>query len=457
MNMEKLAKKVARRGIYLDCIPFFIVGVIAVIWHATLKVSVGDDIVYFKTLMDGRNIWEILAHRYQTWSSRLAIEFVLIPIVHHTMVWRILDTIIFASIPILICKLMNANRKLSWCVAAFVLLYPFSDMVSAGWISTTTNYLWPLWCILFIGVLLKKLIFHEKIKWYAGAAGVFACIYGSSQEQVAIIMLLLFFLTGFYLWKEKCYKLPLLYLYSGINIISLTVILLCPGNQIRKIQEIEGRMPEFSEFTIWHKLYMGLANVERIFIANINNIFLIMTALLAILVYIKTKSYKKTLFSSIPILLLLGQSVIRMSHIRFKNIFVIPKQDVRWDFKSPQTYLPLLFLAVCIAGILYALYQLMKENRIMYLCTALLLGCGLASGVVMGFSPTIYASAERPYIYLYFIIIIVCLYQLKALQPIIRIEILPAGRWLLFSAVVLFALVNIADVWWICYIMGRLV
>ena len=33
---------------------------------------------------------------------------------------------------------------------------------------------------------------------------------------------------------------------------------------------------------------------------------------------------------------------------------------------------------------------------------------GFATGVVMGFSPTIYASANHPYLYLYFVLIYVC-------------------------------------------------
>lgn len=52
----------------------------------------------------------------------------------------------------------------------------------------------------------------------------------------------------------------------------------------------------------------------------------------------------------------------------------------------------------------YALFCLMREKLETYFYTIAILGVGLASGIVMGFSPTIYASADRPYIYLYFIL-----------------------------------------------------
>lgn len=69
--------------------------VAALIWHLVIKISAGDDVVYFQTLMDGRSIWEILAHRYATWSSRMAIEFVLIPLVQVPWLWKILDIYCF--------------------------------------------------------------------------------------------------------------------------------------------------------------------------------------------------------------------------------------------------------------------------------------------------------------------------------------------------------------------------
>ena len=142
----------------------------ALIWHLVIKISAGDDVVYFQTLMDGRSIWEILAHRYATWSSRMAIEFVLIPLVQVPWLWKILDIIVFTLIPVLLYRLLflnpekyldmecNINKTAGkWLVCAFMLLYPFSDMVSAGWIATTVNYLWPLLGLLYIALLLQKL------------------------------------------------------------------------------------------------------------------------------------------------------------------------------------------------------------------------------------------------------------------------------------------------------------
>ena len=58
--------------------------------RVVLSTNVGDDMVYFKTLLDGNSsLGEILAHRYETWSSRMVIEAVLIPLVHCPLLWKI--------------------------------------------------------------------------------------------------------------------------------------------------------------------------------------------------------------------------------------------------------------------------------------------------------------------------------------------------------------------------------
>lgn len=192
----------------------------------------------------------------------------------------ILDIIVFTLIPVLLYRLLflnpekyldmecNINKTAGkWLVCAFMLLYPFSDMVSAGWIATTVNYLWPLLGLLYIALLLQKLAQKGHVHWYEGAGGVVSCIFCSSQEQVAAILLVLLFLAMVYSWRRKKSGSLWIYGYAVIDVISLFTILRCPGNGIRSMQEVEGRMPEFAYFSVLEKIYMGAANIERIFVA----------------------------------------------------------------------------------------------------------------------------------------------------------------------------------------------
>lgn len=198
---------------------------------------------------------------------------------------------------------------------------------------------------------------------------------------------------------------------------------------------------------------MGAANIERIFVAQVNSIFLIVSAVLAVLVGLKTKNLIKTLLSSVPVFCILGYALIRTGHPWYEKIFIIPKQTAEWNFKDPANWFPVIFLIVTVAGMSYALFCLMKEKLETYFYTIAILGVGLASGIVMGFSPTIYASADRPYIYLYFILMAVCLFCIRQMRGQIRKEV--PVLVLNMSAVILglFCMVNIAETLWMCHIM----
>ena len=212
----------AKRTWFYENGAFVAAALAAVLWHVVLSTNIGDDMVYFKTLLDGNShLGEILAHRYETWSSRMVIEAVLIPLVHCPLLWKILDIVIFTSLPVLLCGLLGVTGRGRWFVAGLVLLYPFADMASAGWIATTTNYLWPLWGVLVIGMVLKQLRCGRKVPVWEAVAALLACAYAGSQEQVAVLLFLLLGMEVLHYILEKRMKQPLLYALCGIDIISL--------------------------------------------------------------------------------------------------------------------------------------------------------------------------------------------------------------------------------------------
>lgn len=138
----------------------------------------------------------------------MVIEAVLIPLVHCPLLWKILDIVIFTSLPVLLCGLLGVTGRGRWFVTGLVLLYPFADMASAGWIATTTNYLWPLWGVLVIGMVLKQLRCGRKVPVWEVAAALLACAYAGSQEQAAVLLLLLFGMEVLHYISEKCMKQP---------------------------------------------------------------------------------------------------------------------------------------------------------------------------------------------------------------------------------------------------------
>lgn len=116
-----------------------------------------------------------------------------------------------------------------------------------------------------------------------------SCIFAAVRSRFFAILLVLLFLAMVYSWRRKKSGSLWIYGYAVIDVISLFTILRRPGNGIRSMQEVEGRMPEFAYFSVWEKNIYRSANIERIFVAQVNSIFLIVSVVLAVLVGLKTK------------------------------------------------------------------------------------------------------------------------------------------------------------------------
>lgn len=395
-----------------EYLPFLIVGAIAVLYHIKIQPMAGDDL-FFSQATDGKGLFPYLIERYNTWTSRFVIEGILVLLVKAPLLWRILDAAVFATFPLLLSKLFGGGTLMNWCAAAAILMYPFHDMGSAGWITTTVNYFFPVWGMFFIGLLLRKMAMREKIYLAEAAAAVPVCLIASSHEQVAVILFVVFLIYGCYALRGQ-FPICRPGLFAGMaaaNLMTMLSILLCPGNAARNAVSIAD-LPIYASFGFWDKLYLGLLSVERVFIANADAVFVLTAALLAGLVYLKTGDYKKTLLSSLPLMIVFGQTVLRTAYPGLSGLFVMPGQITEWSWGERGTWIPMGYLFAAVASMVYALYWLFGERLGEYLSILALLGCGFGAGVILGFMATIYVSGERVYIALYFSLFFVMLFAL---------------------------------------------
>lgn len=428
--------------------PFLLVAVVSVLYHLRMNPLAGDD-VFFHAVTEERTMQEFLTDRYLNWTSRIVIDFIVVTLVRLPLLWKLLDCIVFASIPVLLSKTLGESAFMKWCCAAAVLLYPLHDAGSAGWVTTTVNYLWPVWAIIFIGMLLKKMFCKQKIRWFELVIGVFASVIAGSHEQAAVVLLTILILAGIYAVRSRNYRLPFYYVLFALNLISLLFIIICPGNSNRNVVGTVD-MPEFAGYTFFDKAYLGLLSIERVFIANVDIVFFSVTVILAVLVCIKTRDYVKTVIGALPVMILLGQSVIRTAYPELNGLFVIPGLVTEWNFRELSAWIPMFYLLVTVAAILYTLYVLLGENLMEYIYGILLLGCGFAAGVVIGFTATIYVSGDRVYITLYFALLFLCLYCIKKMAVQIMEMLRGAVGRLFVTGIGLICMINVGYIWLSC-------
>lgn len=390
-------------------LPFLLVAVVGFVYHIQMQPMGGDDVFFSEALRDS-SLMEYLSHRYLNWTSRVVSEGILVTVIQFPLLWRVIDYLMFATFPVIFARLFDDSLLMRWCGAAAVLLFPFHDMGTAGWITTTVTHFWPLWGIFFLALLVKRMATEERIHPAEAVLGVFVCIMTGSHEQYAVILAVMLVLTVIWLWmKKRKPAYPALFaVIAAVTALSLLVIALCPGNAGRNAVSLAD-LPIYETFGFGDKLYLGLLSIERVFIANADMLFCMTAFLWTALVCVKTRDFKKTLLSSGPLLILFGQTVTRTAYPGLSGLFVVPGEILEWSWGDLSTWIPMVYLAVSVASMIYALYQLFGEKLYEYICVLILLGCGFGAGMVLGFMATIYVSGERVYAPLYAILLSVTL------------------------------------------------
>ena len=121
----------------------------------------------------------------------------------------------------------------------------------------------------------------------------------------------------------------------------------------------------------------------------------------------------------------------------------MPEQIVSWSWGSLSTWLPMVYLAITLFSMLYALYVLIGENIAEDVYAVLMLGCGVGAGAALGFMATIYVSGERVYAVLYCALLFVTLSLIGKMQKTVRQKVGETGGKLLVTLLALVCLVNV--------------
>jgi hypothetical protein len=405
---------------FLKYLPFIIFFAIIFTWHFTLP-RFGDELAFAK-VYHNQNIFNYLYNDYEGWSSRLLIEFFLVPLAGlPRIIWNFFDSIVFLLIAVLIPKVIFNMEKIDAkksfiynslsCI--FVLIYIFtttSALDSAGYIATTLNYTWPLFFGLLHFYLLKKYVFHEnntstKQKIVIYAIMIFALIFAINQEMMLVLVSVAYLFIILYCLYNKV-KIPNTVLFM-LFIISLEVlnVYLCPGNHVRYYHEISMRFPTYYNLTLVNKIDLGITVLFYRIVLLYSLTSLVFFGILGTYVYSITKNKFSVIFSLLPLIIVvtlglmnligymplihfieMGMTKYGLLHSNLKHILIISS-----------------IYAIIIFSVMYSLIKIYKhgDKKISFAIFCLLI-LGFTSQMMRGFSPTVWASEQRWEIYYYF-------------------------------------------------------
>ncbi|MEI8199508.1 MAG: DUF6056 family protein [Eubacteriales bacterium] len=407
--------------------PFVIFAVGMSVIHAFMTMGFGDDSSFSIVLSDNNvTVISYIITRYNLWSSRVFIEATLVLLARLPLLWKILDTAVVVLSAVSISKLIptvNA-RKTNWIITCILFIYPFQQMSSAGWIATTLNYYWPLAFGLFAMIPIRKILFNEKIRKYEYVFYSLALLYAANQEQMCAILLAVYPAFTIYLFLKKRLRSYMI-LQSLISVASLVFIFTCPGNFARKSQEIGNWFPQYDGISFIHKIEMGFSSSLFEFIMKPNFVFAVFCGTLFLCMLISHKDTKYRIIAAVPFVSCLIFGVFSESFGGlFPKIIAVKRSMTELgtvaDWTSWRSWVPdILLLSICLC-ILFSLYNVFKNKNYSILSIFIIL-LGFGSHMIMAFSPTIWVSGERTYIFMYFSFMIctVFLYQMIIKFPFI--------------------------------------
>lgn len=399
--------------------------------HYNMSLDTGDDSI-FKDILDNKTVFEHIKTLYFYTNGKVFPDTMAAIFTHlDPIIWKILNTIIFVIIIICI-KAFYFEKSFGYlnivdiCLSSsVVLLYPFDLMHSAGYVATSTNYIWSF-AALLIAILPIKFSAHfhrYKVMYLICIAGA---IYAGNQEQAGAILLIVYLLYILYsIFSHKRID-KFIWIQFTISVTSLFVIFTAPGHIRRMEQYTRFNVPDFLELDIFDKLVRGFTSTVSYLFYKTNVIWPLFCFLLMLVVWSKYKSYLIKAISMLPFFcsLLTGVLRTRLLPLEWQQLFCwCPEWGYSmWDFHriTSETFLEIkyyipILVSIIVMGIvileIFWIYGIGKEGIVFFLTFS----AGLCTRFVLGFSPTIYVSSFRTFSYLYFAIGICSVLLLKKL------------------------------------------
>lgn len=409
---------------YVKYIPFLIFLIILLCYHWKLAV-VTADYPTFQTIVSKHPLLSLtkngfLSYRYATWSSRSLIEFnvgVLVSV--PTEIWRILDSVIFAAIAVLLSKLLANNNESPFfynclaCLFVGLFIITFSKILeSAGWLATTTNYIWPICFILIHFYLLKEFIFKNKDiskfkRTIIYLILIITLLEAISSEQLLVMVGGAYLFIIVYCLYKKIEIPKLIYLFIIIILFNFIYDFCCPGNINRVKVVTKLGFPDYANFNIINKLDVGI-NYFLSWILMAKDLFsVIFLVLLGVYTYLISNKKKITIITLIPCL-----AVLFFASLRFANFTTVYSYFDLTNLKHG--LLSLGFIRMLSCGVmyliitlipLYSIYLIYKDNKKLGYFIFVLLILGFGSVIISGFTPSL-TSDGRIYLNYLFVMII---------------------------------------------------
>ncbi|MFT8888462.1 MAG: DUF6056 family protein [Ethanoligenens sp.] len=383
-------------------------------------IPVYDDITRLGILNQNHGVRGALDNYYHTWGGRLFPTLVwLLSYKVRLLMWKILNVACFAVLMLMLSRISQMgtigrrNEKLvkNMIGCALFFLIPLSTMLgSVVWITGSFYYFWAGTSLLIALIPFFNLVFARETKNPFYILYVVCALYACYCEQTAVILIFSGVVALVFLVRRR-FKSSLLsnLMFGGYYLVIAVNALICltaPGSKGRVVNETLFWFPDYDMLSIPDKLFRGLCLTANYFL-NTSVWAILLISILVILLYRKKfQSKGATIFAALPLLMLLinllplDTLLSRMVDPSFKLAATVQKYLTNFSIfdytavYSKKSYIGIVAAVAMLLLLAYLIYTSFDNKRQGLFCLFLLLS-SIGSGLMMGFSPTIYASGNR--------------------------------------------------------------
>ncbi|EKS6393996.1 TPA: hypothetical protein I4D46_08705 [Enterobacter hormaechei] len=341
-----------------------------------------DDDVYFVNALAKMSLGEFLNMRYMTWSGRIIIEAIMVKTINIHYTWRVM-------IPCCLLLLCHSVYKLSSgkdgfspkCVLLIMLLFfcmPTKTYTEGAlWVTGFYNYLLPVSFGLYSISVLNA---YQQASGMQKSLSILALPIACSNEQMGVTMIA-FIVYSFMITRSiDIYRIT----FSVLSLASFALLMLAPGNKLRFIGESR-RIPEFADFSMLDKIGMGLDRFSSL--VNSQNLLMMFTSIMLVILYYKLYKGRFQIFGVAASCFVIIFNIAKEVHI-IPSQFMSPGDWVNISFYF--RYMLSLLFYVTFIYLSLLIFNEQNKHAIIFMVVF-----APATVLMIGFSPTVYASADR--------------------------------------------------------------
>lgn len=313
--------------------------------------------------------------------------------INHPIFFKISIPLSLLVMSISLGKLAGASRDfclMSTCLAMTLVLFINNDVLSeaAWWVTGSYNYLQPI----AMGLMSLVIFYLYRDRGPLVKILSLVLIIISCFNELFSILFVIPFIVIITVSRRDYGKYSILYFSSSLaaTVFSLTA----PGNMERFYKETERWMPDFANLNLIDKVALGFDRMSS-HVTEQNMLFLIFLGLLVVLTLFRSQGLNKTQKFSVAVLTF-KIAVFFVFHLISLPLRAFTHSDFL-DFGNLgniRYFVPYVFSLIVLFSCMSLLLSLCSSLKDV-INTAFIFTLGIASVVMMGLSPTVYASSFR--------------------------------------------------------------